>query len=327
MRRSGPRETRAPSRTRAALALACLVAASALAGCESGTRGSYMSIGTGNAGGVYYPVGGALASRLTQLDPDRQYTAEVTGASVENVKRIEQGQIDLGFSLTTTVVSAFDGGTELFPEPIADLRIVAPVWPNPVNIVVPPDSDIRTLADIRGRRVSVGAAGSGTEQVSRVLLGAYGMSYDDIDERFLSFTESAAGIRDRSLDLAVMEVAHPASAVMEVTTTGDARLLPIEGPEIDALLLERPYFFAYTIPAGAYRGVDADIRTIAEANWIVARESLDADVVRLLLDILAQERDRFIQVNEVVRQIDLDDLRRAPIPLHPAAAAWMDENL
>lgn len=307
--------------------LAGVALVTVLAGCQGGSGTAYLSIGTGNAGGVYYPVGGALASRLSALDPDRQFTAEVTGASVENIKRIEQGQVDLGFSLTTTVVSAYEGGTEIFPDAVTDLRVVAPVWPNPVNVVVPPNSDIRSLADVRGRRVSVGAPGSGTEQVSRVLLGAYGLTYDDIDERFLSFTESAAGIGDGSLDLALMEVAHPAAAVMEATTTADARLLPIEGPEIDALLAERPYFFRYTIPAGAYRGVDADLPTIAEANWIVARESLDPAVVTLLLDILVQERDQLIQVNEVVRQIDLEDLRRAPIPLHPAAAAWMDEHL
>lgn len=311
--------------TRATLAGAAVLIL--LAGCEAGQGTAYMSIGTGNAGGVYYPVGGALASRLTALDPDRQYTAEVTGASVENIKRIEQGQIDLGFSLTTTVVSAYQGGTEIFPDPVTDLRVIAPVWPNPVNVVVPSGSDIRSLADVRGRRVSVGAPGSGTEQVSRVLLGAYGLTYDDIDERFLSFTESAAGIGDGSLDLALMEVAHPAAAVMEATTTANARLLPIEGPAIDALLAERPYFFRYTIPAGAYRGVDVDVPTIAEANWIVARETLDPAVVTLLLDILSRERDQLTQVNEVVRQIDLGDLRRAPIPLHPAAAAWMDENL
>ncbi|MEX2295426.1 MAG: TRAP transporter fused permease subunit, partial [Gemmatimonadota bacterium] len=235
----------------------------AQAGCEAGDSDRFLSIGTGNIGGIYYPIGGALASRLSARDPDRQYTAEVTAASVENIKRMEQGQIDLALSMTTTIISAYEGGTEQFPQPVPNLRIVAPLWPNPVTVVVPPDSEIRSLHEIRGERVSVGAAGSGAEEFVRVLLGAYGITYDDIEERYLTINESTAAIRDRTIAIAIVPVAYPAAGIMEITTTGSAKLIPLEGPEIDALIRERPYLFATVTPAGAYRGVDADVPTIA----------------------------------------------------------------
>lgn len=292
--------------------------------CEGG--GTYMSIGTGGTGGIYYPVGGALANRLSNRFVDRQFTAEVSAASVENVTRLRQDQIDVGMAITITVHGAYEGGPDV-DEPFRDLRIVAPLWPNPVNLMVPGDSDVESLADVEGRRIAVGAPGSGTEQVSRALLGAYGMTYDDVEERFLSFSESSAAIRDRSISAAILEVAYPAAAVMEATTAGDARLLPLEGPEIDTLLEERPYFFRTTIPARAYRGVEEDVPTIAELNWVIAKESLDGEVVRAILDILQEEREALIEVNEVVRQIDLQRLRSPPIPLHPAAREWVEENL
>lgn len=295
-------------------------------GCEGSGAGSFMSIGTGGTGGIYYPVGGALASRMSERLPDRRFTAEVTAASVENVQRLRQEQIDIGMAITITIHGAYNGSPDV-PEPFEDLRIVAPLWPNPLNILIPGDSDITGIEDLRGRRVSVGAPGSGTEQVARAVLAAHGMTYDDISERFLSFSESSAAVRDGSIAAAFLEVAFPAAAVMEATTTGEARLLPVEGPEIDQLLEERPYFRRMTIPAGAYRGVDEDVPTIAELNWVIARESLEDEVVRAVLDVLREDRDRLVEVNEIVRQIDLEALRNAPIPLHPAAAAWMEEHL
>jgi uncharacterized protein len=295
-----------------------------LPACEGGH--SHMSIGTGDTGGIYYPFGGALASRLSALDPERQFTAEVTAASVENVRRLRQGQLDIAMSISITAYQAFHGSDD-FPEPFPEMRVIAPLWPNPLNLLVPGRSDVRSVHDLRGRRVAVGAPGSGTEQVTRAVLGAHGLSYDDVQQRFLGFTEASSAIRDGSIGAAFLEVAYPAAAVLEATTTGDARLIPVAGPEIDALIEEWPVFFPYVIPAGAYRGVTEDLHTIAELNWILAREDLDGDIVRMILDILHDERARLEQVNEIVRQIDLQHMRNAPLPLHPAAIEWMEERL
>lgn len=306
-------------------ALALLVL-SLVAGCGGSEPRQFLSIGTGSTGGIYYPFGGALASRLSLRLPDRQFTAEVTAASVENVNRLQQGQIDIGMAIAFTIQEAYSGGPD-FPEPVRDLRVVAPMWPNPLNLLVPEGSEIGSIAQLEGRTVSVGAPGSGTEMVARGLLAAYGLDYGDVEERFLSFTESSAGVRDGSVDAAFLEVAFPAAAVMEATTTGGAGLVPIEGSAVDAFMAEHPYFYATTVPGGVYSGIDEPVPTIAELNWVVALEDLSAEVVTAVLDILAEERERLVEINPAVGQIDLERLRSAPIPLHPATEAWMMENM
>jgi uncharacterized protein len=300
------------------------VALLTLAGCEGGGR-SHLSIGTGNTGGVYYPFGGALASRLSAVDPDRQYTAEVTAASVENVKRLAQRQIEIGMAISITAHQAYHGSAD-FPDAMGDLRIIAPLWPNPLNFLVTGNSGINTIEDLRGKRVAVGSAGSGTEQVVRALLATHGITYSDFTQFYLGFTEASSALRDGSVHAAFMEVAYPASAVLEATTTGNVRLLPLAGAGVGRLMDEWPVFFTTTIPAGSYPGVTSDVQTIAELNWILAREDLDPQIVRYILDILEDERDWLIQVTENARQIDLAELERAPIPVHAAALAWLAER-
>lgn len=296
-------------------------AGSLLSGCAADAGPEFLSIGTAGTGGIYYPIGGALASRLSALDPGRRFTAEVTGGSVENVNRLVAGQIDIGFALGTTIHEAYYGGPD-FPEPRTSLRIIAPLYPNVTHILVPRGSPIRSVGELRGQRVSVGSAGSGTEQVARHLLEAFDLDYDDVRPRYLSFTESSAALRDGAIAAAIMSVGYPASAVLEVTTTGDARLIGIHAERIDWLGQRYPYYRAGIIPAGAYRGVATDVPTVEVMNWLVATDALADDVVTAILDILADEGERLERVNEIARQIRLERLHDAPIPLHPAAATW-----
>jgi TRAP transporter TAXI family solute receptor len=295
--------------------------------CGNGEGGArrFLSIGTGGTGGVYYPLGGALASRLTLTDSARQYTAEVTGGSVENVNRILAGQIDLGFVLSVTAFEAYNGSVD-FPTPAPDLRIVAPLYPNVSHILVPGSSSARSLADLRGLRVSVGSAGSGTEQISRQLLETYGLTYEDIQPRYLSFTESSAAIRDGAIDAAIMSVGIPAAAVLEATTTGDIRLLPVDDQAMERILESHPYYSAGVIPAGAYPGVDESIPTAAMMNWVVALEGIDPAVATALMNILGPERVSLEQAHDMARQIDLARLAEAPIPLHAATEAFPKTN-
>ena len=293
-----------------------------LAACSGGESApTFHSIGTGGTGGIYYPLGGALASRLSAADSAGRYTAEVTGGSVENVNRVVAGQIDLGFTLAISAYEAhrngIDGG-----EPATDLRIAAPLYPNVVHVLVASGSGIESVADFGGRRVSVGSAGSGTEQTARQVLAAYGLDYDDVSAQYLSFSESAAALRDGALDAAILSVGFSAAAVLEATTAGGVELLPIEGRGLDTLLDSHPYYEAGEIPSGAYPGVDEAIPTVAMNNWVVARADLDAHVVDHLLTILRDDRDGLARVHEMTRQIDLGRLGSAPIPLHPAAEAF-----
>lgn len=312
----------------AVCAVSAAFAALALSGCGGAERGAprrFFSIGTAGTGGVYYPLGGALAARLSVADPQRQYTAEVTGGSVENVNRVAKGEMDLGFSMAPTVYEAFRGGPN-YPQPLTNLRIVAPLYPNVTHVLVRRGSRAQSVADFRGMRVSVGAPGSGTEELSQQLLEAFGITYDMITVRYLSFIESSSALKDGAIDAAIISAGYPASAVLEALTTGAARLLPVDPARREMLKRRYPYYVDGTIPAGAYPGVDRDVPTVAVMNWIVGAEDLDASVVRRLLAILSDQRDALIQVHEIARQIQLAALAAAPIPLHPATAEWLEEK-
>lgn len=292
-------------------------------GDGAGSGRSFLSIGTAGTGGIYYPLGGAIASRLSIGDPDRQYTAEVTGGSVENVNRVAQGAMDIGFSMATTVYEAFHGGVG-FDVPLASLRVIAPLYANVVHVVVPDNSTATSLADFRGRRVSVGSPGSGTEQLAKQLLLAYGIEYEDADVRYLSFRESVNALRDGAIDGAIISVGYPASSVLEVMTTGVARLLPVDSAHMAIMSETYPYYAAGMIPQGTYPRMDSEVRTVAVMNWLVASESLDGVVVNRLLNVLRDDRDDLIRVNAMAEQIDLSVLRQAPIPLHASAQEWLE---
>jgi TRAP transporter TAXI family solute receptor len=307
----------------AARVLVLCGAAVAAAACEPGGERRFLSLGTGGTGGVYYPLGGALASRLSAADPHRTWTAEVTGGSVENINRVLRGEIDIGFAIGTSAYEAYHGGPDT-PVPDTRLRIVAPLYPNLTHILVPVGSAVASVEGLRGRRVSVGSGGSGTEQVARHALEAYGLSYRDVQPRYLSFSESSAALADRSIDAAILSVGYPASAVLEAIASGSSRLLPMEPARVEAMAAAHAFYTPAAIPAGAYPGVDAPLPTTAVLNWLVARDDLDDDVVRAVLRLLRDERETLRRTVDIAGGIDLARLADAPIPLHRAAAAWLD---
>ena len=303
---------------------AVLIVALGACGGEGG-RVEFLSLGTAGTGGIYYPLGGAIASRMSVADPQRQYTAEVSGGSVENINRLQSGQMDLAMVIGGTAYQAQRGEGD-YETPVSGLRTIAPLYPNLSHIMVPGDSPAESVADFGGMRVSVGPPGSGTEILARHVLAAHGLTYDDIEVRYLSFAESSAALRDGAIDAAVISVGYPAAAVLEATTTGGVRLLGITDEALAALRDEHPYYSGSEIPAGAYPGMEEPLQTLAVMNWIVAMESLDGDVVQTLLNIFADDRVSLEQVHDMAAQIDLSNLESPPVPLHPAVVAWLSQR-
>lgn len=300
-----------------------LLLVAAAAGCERAPDGRrFYSLGTGGTGGVYYPLGGTLASRLTALDTLRTYTAEVTGGSVENIKRIAAGEMELGFVISTSAYEAYNGGED-FAEPFTSLRVVAPLHPNVTHVLVGATSPIEKIEELRGRRVSVGAPGSGTEQVARHILEAHGLDYRAIRPQYLSFSESVSALADGAIDAAIISAGYPASAVLEGLSTGRARLIPIDTAGQRILRDRYAYYSPASIPADAYPGMTGAIPTVAVLNWIVAREDLPDEVVRLVLDVLDREREQLRETVQIAGQINLSNLLAAPIPMHDAARGWL----
>ncbi|MGI9625929.1 MAG: TAXI family TRAP transporter solute-binding subunit [Longimicrobiales bacterium] len=297
----------------------------AMVACSGQGQKEFRSLGTAGTGGIYYPLGGALASHMTLADSIRQYTAEVSGGSVENISRLQSGQIDLAFALGNTIYESFSGGQD-YDTPVSDLRILAPLYPNVTHIVVAEASSAQSVADLAGGTVSVGPPGSGTEQMSRQILEAYGLDYEMVTARYLSFSESATALKDGAVDAAIISVGYPAAAVLEATTTAGSRILPMDAETVASLQEKYPYYIPGTIPAGSYPGVEEDIPTAAIYNWVIAMESLDPGVVETLLTVVVDGRERLEQVHDMAKQMDMGLLGDAPIPLHESTAAWFREN-
>ena len=305
---------------------ATAVLALGAAACSGSGPQEFLSLGTAGTGGIYYPLGGAIAARLSVMDTLRQYTAEVSGGSVENVNRLRERQIDLAFATGNTVYEAATGGQD-YEQAVADLRILAPLYPNMTHIVVSRGSTATSLADLAGGTVSVGAAGSGTEQMSRQILEAYGLTYDDVTVRYLSFNESATALKDGALDAAIISVGYPAAAVLEATTTGGARLLPMGAEQVDYLRERYPYYVHGEIPAGSYPGTDEAIPTAGIMNWVIGMADIPPGVVRNVVGLLADDRAALAQVHEMVHQITMPVLLEAPIALHDVTEGWVTDNL
>ena len=193
-------------------------------------------------------------------------------------------------------------------------------------VLVRDDAGIVSLGDLAGKAVSVGSAGSGTEQFSRHLLAAYDLDYESINERYLSFSESSAALRDGAIDAAIFSVGYPAAAVLEATTNAAVTLLPVTGDPVARLRGLYPFYTAAVIPAGTYAGLENDVATVAVMNWMVGLESLDSAPVTNLLDLLRDRRDALVRVNGIAVQIDLAAMADAPIPLHSAASGWLEVN-
>jgi TRAP transporter TAXI family solute receptor len=155
-------------------------------------------------------------------------------------------------------------------------------------------------------------------------LAAHGLTYEDLNPQYLSFAESSSALRDGAIDAAIISVGYPAAAVLEATTTSDMRLIGFSDQVLGEMYEEHPYYSEGLIPVGAYRGVEAPVKTLAVMNWVFALEGLSEDVVTTLLNIFENDRASLEQVHDMAKQIDLGNLSSAPIPLHPAVERWID---
>ncbi|EWG98900.1 immunogenic protein [Halomonas sp. BC04] len=192
-----------------------------------------LSIATGGTGGTYYPYGGGLAELINNHIEGASAVAEVTGASVENMGLVWRGDSDVALALADTVFQAYSGTGDFEGRQLENIRALASIYPNAVQLVTLADSDVHTLSDLVGKRVSVGAPGSGTELNARALLEANGISYDDFTPQRLNFNETADAIRDGDIDAGFWSVGPPTSSILNLATTRDIRLVGFSDEEIE----------------------------------------------------------------------------------------------
>lgn len=290
-----------------------------------------LSIATGGTGGVYYPTGGAYAELINEHLEGYTAAAEVTGASVENAGLIARGDSDIALALADTVYQAYTGtvnfGGDGQPPQLPNLRALGSAYPNAIQLVTLEDTGIESISDLEGHRVSVGAPGSGTEVSARAVMEANGVTYDDIEEQRLNFNETAAALRDGDIDAGFWSVGPPTSSILDLATTRDIDLVSIEGDELENGLAASDVFAPYTLPGGTYQGVEEDTQTIGTPNVILVAAEMDEQLAYDFLDALYNNIDDVIAVHPSAENTTPQfALEATPIPLHPGAVRWYEEN-
>lgn len=306
---------------------ALLLLAVGMAACRpAGPPVTLLTIATGGTGGVYYPLGGALAQIYTQRLPGVTASAQATVASVFNVQAVDQGKADLAFTQGDVAYLAYANGTPSRRQPHANLRGLAVLYVNTVQVVARARSDIGSIHDLRGRRVGVGAPGSGTEVAARIVIEAHGLRYEDVQPDFLSFAEVAAQFQDGTLDAGFLVASYPVAALTDAATTVGVRLLPV-GADAVARIRERyPFYRPVTIPAGTYRGQDEPVPTVGVDNLLVCRADLDEALVYRLTRIFFEALPELARTHAAARAVDPAAAAASPLPLHPGAARYYRER-
>ncbi|MEJ6478875.1 MAG: TAXI family TRAP transporter solute-binding subunit, partial [Octadecabacter sp.] len=283
-------------------------------------------IATGGTGGTYYPVGGGLAEIVNNHVEGYSATAEVTGASVENMGLIATGDADLAIALADTVAQAYAGTGRFDGQQLDMVRGLASLYANMVHIVTLEGSGITSLEDLRGKRVSIGAPGSGTEVNTAAILAANGISYDDIDEQRLNFNETADALGNGDIDAGFWSVGAPTSSLLNLATTQDIVILSLTQGELEAAMGAHATFAMTTLPGGSYNGVDEDILVLGIPNVLTVSSEMSDDLAYELTKAMFENIAELRAVHPAANETTIEfSMAATPIPLHAGALRYYDE--
>ncbi|WP_080847045.1 TAXI family TRAP transporter solute-binding subunit [Cytobacillus gottheilii] len=290
---------------------------------EGGETPDFMSLVTGGTGGTYYPLGGAFAEIITDAT-DIQTNAEVSGASAENMNTIRDGNAEIAFS-QTDIASYAKNGEQMFEgEAVENVSAIGTLYPETIQIVTTAGAGIESVEDLAGKKVSIGAPGSGTALNAEQILEIHGMTIDDIEKQDLSFDESTAGIQDGTIDAAFVTAGTPTGAVEGLSATEDIVIVPIAQDKIDELIEAYPFYVQDEVPSGTYKLTEA-VPTVAVQAMLVVSNDLSEDVVYDVtkaifenLDKVAHDKGKLISAEKAVNGVGID--------IHPGAQKYYDEQ-
>ncbi len=292
----------------------CVASAALLAGCgDSGSSSSaggsakqFMNIATGGTAGTYYPLGGALAELLNQNIKGMNASAQSTGASVANVNMLKDGSVDIAFIQNDIAYYAANGKEMFKDNKMEGIRGIAALYPETIQFVTTADTGIKSIADLKGKKVAVGASGSGAEANARQILAAYGLTYDDINVQYLSFGEAADALKDGNVDVGVVVAGFPTAAIQDLAANKSAAIVPIDAEHADKLIKDYPYFTKISVPKGTYPGQEVDVDTVAVKCVIVTTDKLSDDLGEQIVKAIYEHQDRMKAAHAVGKYITKD---------------------
>ncbi|WP_298012257.1 TAXI family TRAP transporter solute-binding subunit [uncultured Castellaniella sp.] len=302
------------------------MAVAAVASVPAHADTKFINILTGGQSGVYYPMGVALSQIYNKNIPDAKSTAQVTKASAENMNLIQAGRGELAFALADTVSDAYNGNTEAgFKAPLKKLRGMTATYNNYIQIVANADSGIKTLADLKGKRISVGAARSGTELNARAVLKAAGLTYADFAKvEYLPFGESVELMKNRQLDVTLQSAGLGVSSIRDLATSVKIVVVPI--PADVVAKINNPAYQPATIPGSTYEGMAGDTPTVAVPNFLITSEAVPDDLVYQMTKVFYEQLDTLKSTHNAAKTIELANaLKGMPVPVHPGAERYYKE--
>jgi TRAP transporter TAXI family solute receptor len=287
----------------------------------------FVTIATGGSSGAYFALGGAISNQLNQKVEGINSSVQSTGASAVNATLLGTEKVELAFAMNDVVSYAYTG-TEVFKEKgkVENLRGIAALYPNFVQLVTVEKTGIKEVSDLKGKRVGVGAPGSGTEVNARQILKAHGITYDDIKADYLSYAEAIEQMKNGAVDAAFLTSGLPNSTIMDLATTQDVKIVPIRKEAVENLGKEYPFYASEVIPAGTYDN-EEDVETAAVQTLLVTRADLSDDLVYNITKTIFENLDALRETHSAANSIKLESVRKGmPIPLHPGAEKYFNEH-
>jgi uncharacterized protein len=297
--------------------------------CTDGTNSRFLSIATGGTGGVYYPYGGGIAKVLNDHLPGTRATAEVTAASVDNLKFVRDGRADLAFTTGDALADAVQGKGAFEGRPVPVMTLAA-LYTNYAHVVTLASSGIQRVEDLRGRVVSLGSAGSGTEITAERVLRTAGLEPNgDVSRQALGVSESVAALKDGKIDAFFWMGGVPTPALQDLAHSHGVtmRLLPTAAA---AGALEAAHPGVYVIgevPSGVYPGVDAPVPVLAVMNLLVVNRSMPDDLAYDITRTIFEHQQELAAIHPEARKLSLETAEKnSPAPFHPGAERYYRER-
>ncbi len=305
----------------------------------------FFRIGTGGAGGTYFPIGGIIANAISNPPGSRECDkggncgvpglvamAQSTNASAHNVNAIQAGQMEAGLSGAATLHFAYHGIGKFADNAKPDLRVMANLYPEDLHLVLPKGGSLKGLADLKGQRVGIAQAGSGTQISVEMIIGDHGINRDNIDEAELNNSQSAERLADGQLDAYFYAAGTPVAAMIQLDNTKGMELYSFTDEEVKMANAAVPYYIPSKIPASTYPGVPYDVNTVAVSGILVTNANQDEQLIYEITKALWSKTARKLLDNGhskgkvITLETALDGVAGIGVPLHPGAERFYKEQ-
>ena len=287
----------------------------------------FISLATGGSGGTYYVIGGGMGKIIEKYAPDIKVSVESTAASTENCRLVAAKKVQFAIVMPDGAYFAFKGGREFGEKKYPNIRGVMAGHTSTMHFMVRAKSGIKSLADLKGKKVALSAPGSPSMYIAEAALEAYGLPKKDYKPTLLTYSEQASALRDDTIDMACVFAGVPASSALDVSSTHDITFLGMGQAEVKGVIAKHPYWTAGVIKAATYRGQGAEVLTLCSPAMLITHDEVEADLVYAVTKAILEHTPELKAVHPQGAEWDLADaIEGVAIPFHPGAERFLKEK-